>query len=321
MQKSLAAVGVSLLGMGSIAVPSIAVATTPECGASETGKVVTFASGICQAEYSTNGAFAFTVPSGATELAAIVVGAGAGADLDGSWGYAGDGGQVRYLDLSQTAPAGTLIPINVGDGGTTGATPTAGQPSSLTIGSVVSSSAGGIGQDQNNYCALEGSFSTYLGNGNGAGGPPVKLNNDHCGTTGPGLAPLANTQDNFSNIAPTIFFGFLLELGKGGYVAATPSPLAQSPGQGGSIEMNLSTLVSTSSLNGSDGLVVLRWKPAVVAPVAPAVVAPVVAAPAVLAVTGVASYEASTVALFSSFVIAIGAAFTAFSFRMRRRTS
>lgn len=315
MQKSLAAVGVSLLGMGTIAVPSIAVATTPECGASDTGKVVTFTNGICQAVYSSGGnVYSFTTPTGATELAAIIVGAGGGALTDAAIeGYAGDGGQVRYLDLSLSAPPGTSFSIEVGVGGNSTTTPVAGNRSAIIVGGTTSFAAGGVPGVFGDECG-----SNYA-EGTGAGGPPVYPLRNCSGIGGPGLTPSANQADSDGLAVPTILSSFSTELGKGGFVITTQIPLEQGPGQGGSLRF---VAGAASVLPGSDGLVVLRWRPAVVAE--PVVTAPIVtapAAPAALAVTGLASYEASTVAILGSFVIAIGAAFTAFSFRMRRRTS
>ena len=267
MKKSLSAASASILGISSLAIPNVAMASLQDCGTAPSGATLTFSNGVCEAQFSTAGTFSFTVPSGATDLAAIVLGAGGGAYVETfrSEGYTGNGGDVRYVNLAQSASAGSVLPVQVGSGGTSQQAPTDGQASTITLGSTTYLASGGekgagLGY---NYCILDGSTSTYLGLGEGAGGPALLVDTDKCADPAPGLNPSTDSSDNYSNTVPTIFSTLNVEFGVGGYLVETPATLVQGPGQGGSIEMNLSTPAVVNTLNGSHGLVALRWKPAI----------------------------------------------------------
>lgn len=246
-------------------------ASLQDCGTTPSGATLTFSNGVCEAQFSTAGTFSFTVPSGATDLAAIVLGAGGGAyvDTSRSEGYTGNGGDVRYVNLAQSASAGSVLPIQVGSGGASQLAPTDGQASTIALGSTTYLASGGVkGALGYGFCSLEGSYSTYLGLGDGAGGQAVFVdfddnNNPFCSDPGPGLNPSTDPSDNYSTTVPTIFSNLNVEFGVGGYLVETPATLVQGPGQGGSIEMNLSTRGVVNTLNGSHGLVALRWKPAI----------------------------------------------------------
>jgi len=266
MQKSLSVMGVGLIGVGSIVVPTSATATTPECGTSTSSMTITFASGICQAEFSGNGSSTFTVPSIARSLTAILVGAGGGSSLyQADTGYAGGGGEVNYLDLSSSATAGVVFDVEVGAGGASSDTPTDGGDTSVTVNSATTEVEGGVaGPFLDMYCALNGSFDTYLGQGPGAGGGAIPSNNSGglCVSTGPGITPSAGTEDSAGNPVPEVFANYSVELGKGGYLVEHTATLVQGPGQGGSLKVNLTDrLVILPLTAGSDGLVVFRWYP------------------------------------------------------------
>ena len=307
MQKSLSAMGVGLLGMGSIVVPVSASATTPECGTSTSSMAITFASGICQAEFSGAGSSTFTVPTIARSLTAILVGAGGGAYLNVDTGYAGTGGEVNYLDLSGSAAAGTELDVTVGAGGTSSDAPTGGGDTSVAVDSALTLVEGGSeGPLYDFYCALNGSFSTYLGQAPGAGGDPVKDEDGWCVTTGPGINPSEGTEDLAGNPVPEVFADYDVELGKGGYLAEHTETLIQGPGQGGSIRVNLTSLrVILPTPSGSDGLVVFRWYPT---------------EQNSLAITGRDSDYSATTSAVSISMVAIGLVLLTVSYRIRRRS-
>jgi len=313
LKKSLSAASASILGISSLAIPNIAMASIQDCGTAPTGATLTFSNGVCEAQFTTAGSFSFTVPSGASDLAAIAVGAGGGAYVDsrvgGDDGYTGSGGQVRYLNLSQVVAAGNSLAIVVGLGGVTQESATDGGESSLTAGSTPYVALGGVKGTVNNYCSLNGNYSTYLGMGSGAGGPAVfgPTPADACNTPGPGINPSLGSADNYSNSVPSLFTTFNLELGVGGKIAEAPAPLVQGFGQGGSVQVDLTTNSVSSSLDGSDGLVVLRWKPTV-------------APPATLASTGSDSSFWQPLGLAGFVMLGLGAYLFTTANQLKRRT-
>jgi hypothetical protein len=309
MQKSLSVMGVGLIGVGSIVVPTSATATTPECGTSNSSMTITFSSGICQAEFSEDGSSTFTVPNVASGLAAVLVGAGGGSSVTNDPlpnGYAGAGGEVHYLDLSGSATAGMELDVIVGAGGTSSEEPTDGGDTSVTVNSAVTLVEGGLaGPFFEFYCALNGSFSTYLGEAPGAGGDPVANGDGWCETTGPGITPSAGTEDLAGNAVPAVFANYSVELGKGGYLAEHTATLVQRPGQGASIKVNLTDLeVILPSPSGSDGLVLFRWYPT---------------ERDSLATTGQDPIHSATTSGLSIFMVTLGLALLSVSYRMRKR--
>lgn len=305
MRKSFAVIGTGLLGAGSLVFPSSAFATSNNCGDTPNGATLTETDGVCQVEFSNSGSFSFTPPSGASQLAAILTGAGGGALAYDATGYAGNGGEVRYIDLSEDS--NSSFSISVGDGGTTGNPPTAGGDTELAFGSTTLYADGGDAGIVTSYCILNGSGSTYLGEGVGSGGNPEVGPNDECISAGPGLNPAIDEEDNFNNPVPTLFQSFNVELGKGGYLAAAPSTLSQGPGQGGSVEMDLANTVVDSSLDGSDGLVVFRWLPGTADETANE-----------LAKTGQNTSQSILVSSFSVALLSLGSFFLLFSTKRKK---
>jgi hypothetical protein len=312
MQKSLGAISVGLLGVGSIVVPTGASATTPECGTSTSSMTISSASGICQAEFSEAGSSTFTVPSVARDLAAILVGAGGGAYVDADSGYAGSGGEVNYLDLSQSATPGTVLSLTVGAGGASSAAPTFGGDTSVTVASAPTlAEGGGVGAEDGNFppsCVVDGFFG-QLGQGFGAGGDPVADGHPGyaCISPGPGVTPSARDLDSATKSVAEIFSNYSIELGKGGYLAEHTESLVEAPGQGASVQINLLTnIVVTPSPAGSDGLVVFRWYPT---------------ERNALPATGQSTIQTLATAAVSLLMVALGLAFLSNSQRMRRRSS
>lgn len=333
MQKSLSAMGVGLLGMGSIVVPSSATATTPECGTSTASMAISFTSGICQAEFSGNGSF--TVPNVASGLAAILVGAGGGSYVDGATGYAGSGGEVNYYDLS-SAPAGTALGVIVGLGGSTSAVwdnpSSKGGDTSVTRDLAPTLVEGGAPGGSYSMCNLAGIEAVYIGEGQGAGGNPVigASPGYECSGGGPGITPSESDQDNAGNSVAEVFTNFSVELGKGGFMAKAasfPNALVQGPGQGASVKWNSGTseIAGTSALpnrSGSDGLVVFRWYPTErILPAATGQSSPKATAQNSLAVTGQNSIQTLATSTLSLLMVSLGLALLSISNRMRRRSN
>jgi hypothetical protein len=121
-------------------------------------------------------------------------------------------------------------------------------------------------------------------------------------------------EDSNEKPVPAIFENYDTELGLGGYMTLSSSEIVQGPGQGGSVRLSSTDGSLVEQKDGSDGLVVLRWKPAP----APA---PVAAAPVALAKTGADSNSWQLAGTAGILVFGVGAAFTAFAYRAKRRAS
>lgn len=305
MQKSLSSLGVGLLSVGSIAVPSMAVAATNQCGPAETGKTLTLVGGVCQAMYSVAGSYVFAVPTGATELAAVIVGGGGGAQIYYSGGdpsdyYAGNGGSVKYLDISQQSPAAGQLNVLVGAGGISGSytLATQGSPSSLDwvdLPLPEEASPGQVSGNCDNLCDISDPKLFY--NGDGASGDDAGSFQPCSNLGGDGLIPSTDQGDNYRNSRPAIFATFNSELGAGGSITELSSPPLLGAGQGGSGNVYNS---SVTLQDGSDGAVILRWKP-------------------VLALTGTNSIQGVIVGTVGVFMLALGGTLVAIANRAKRR--
>lgn len=210
---------------------------------------------VCQVTFNTDTSISFNLPAGVTALHGIVVGGGGGAGsvmVAGATGYAGDGGQVQYFDYTGLA-ASAQVEVEVGAAGTTADTPTAGLPTHVTVtGHDTLTSNGGQPGSINLYCAFEGNYSTYVGNGvSGTGVSPVNANGT-CDVDGAqGENPATGTNAAFWGSYPTT------NLGKGGGVYSA-APTTVFPGEGGSAVVNTSNSTVTNT-NGATGIVVLRF--------------------------------------------------------------
>ena len=270
MKKTLSTIGISLLGLSGTMFAGPAGATTlADCGATPTGGHLAAGDNVCTLTFSTHGSYNFTAPAGVTNLAAIIVGAGGGADVNDSWGYAGSGGKVVYQDL--TSGAGTTYTVTIGAGGSSGHSPapTAGGNSMLAVdgGATLATANGGIaaGSGSFSFCTLDGSGSTYIGFGDSARGATTSTAGEAC-SAAPGVIPaLGNADSNSVTAIPTLFSDYNEELGKGGVVlnSATYSSLgAADKGAGASILMNVATThMVTHNAAGSPGFAIIRWTP------------------------------------------------------------
>lgn len=265
MKKITSVVGISLFGIGSslVAMPANA-ASLADCGTAPSGGTLSFSNNVCTLKFDSDGSYTFITPSVLSGLAAVISGAGGGAYVRNAEGYAGNGGKVLYADLSNS-PANDMLLIVVGDGGTSGETPTAGAESGITynggLGNV-EADGGAVGSISNGYCALNGSYSTYIGFGIGASGNASSGASDAC-VYSRGINPSLNHADS-NGTARTLatLANYNSELGKGGI--AVDSALGQLPalksGAGASLRMNTTTLEAVGNdAKGGDGLVVLRW--------------------------------------------------------------
>ncbi|UYN83628.1 MAG: LPXTG cell wall anchor domain-containing protein [Microcella sp.] len=253
-------VGFALVGS---AVPAFA-ASVAGCGDAPVGGDLTRIGDVCELDFSVSGSYSWTVPSGLSGLYAVVAGAGGGAEADSvSWGYAGSGGEVEYVDLS-SQPAGSTAQIVVGAGGATSDGGAAdGEDSSIDLGGVTTAAGGVSGSTYVQYCIADGNFSTYVGNGNGAGGPAGTAGDDCATTTAPGVAPATDT-DSSGDAALAIFSTFTETLGAGGRVlvaplALDPQPALDGTGRGADVQYVDPSSVPESNTAGGDGRVMLRY--------------------------------------------------------------
>lgn len=286
VNKGLAILGAGAMGISSSLVAGPALAATNLCGTAPVGGTLVETDGICELTFSSSGSFTFTVPRGAQDLAMLLVGAGGGAWYEegvisstGATGYAGSGGSVLYQDFAASSAnwAGKSFELALGEGGLTGDgdSVTNGSPSSATTPSseLHSADGGDGGSVMNGYCLLNGSGSTYVGNGQGAGGEANTPDGEDCSqTTGPGLNPSIDPQDNYGNNVPTNFKNLNIILGPGGTVTDEPSiqqqatmvlmALTNTFGSGASVVVDSTTALGVrADTQGASGIALFRWKP------------------------------------------------------------
>ena len=256
-KKILSIAGVGLLSLGSAFVATPAGASTADCGTAPTGGTMTSSGNVCTLTFDAAGEYTFT-PSVLGDLQAIMVGGGGGAEAFGSTGYSGIGGSVVYADLSGEI-AGSPLTITVGEGGVSGANPSSGDYSRVDGVDRYTADGGDSGDITHGYCALNGSYSTYMGLGEGSKSASSTVNGEVCGTAGAGITASLGDLDTEERHFGTLFTNYALELGAGGILhdnVALPEP---KPGQGASINMNTNTTELVDATDGADGLVSLRW--------------------------------------------------------------
>ncbi len=314
-KKALTVLGVSLVGLGSLFTTTPAQAAVTDCGTAPTGGHLTWDStpGVCELTFDTAGTYNWT-PSEIVDLQGLIVGAGGGALVAAyTNGYSGNGGEVKYLDLSQLSAVSPFT-IIVGAGGTTSDTPTAGGLTSVTVGSGTPSANGGsVGSMSNGFCALNGSYSTYLGMGNGAGGNASEGGGGICGTAGPGISLTSSNLDSAGTSVTSLFSNYAGSFGKGGNLTANGAVDAAGVGQGGNIAVDLVGDVFTGQTNGGAGLAVFRWTPSQIATTSNGGTSD----GSTLASTGTNDGQ---LALMAAGLIALGLAFTTIKPRARIRT-
>ena len=270
MKKSASALGAAILGLGSsfFATPAMA-AELADCGTAPAGGTLTLTGDVCLLTFSTPGSYNFTTPKAFSGLAVLLVGAGGGADYSTGQnqdaGYAGSGGKVTYVDLSSNNGEESLS-ITVGAGGASSNTTIAsGQASTLTVGSSVSTAAGGamgIAANAPTYCAFSGNGRDYLGVGDGAGGNSPSRAGETC-VEAPGVNPSLGTADSSGTPASSLFAGLNQEFGAGGKLFALPASLpTQTVGAGANavVDPTSDGLDPVADAAGANGFAAIAWQ-------------------------------------------------------------
>jgi hypothetical protein len=201
----------------------------------------------------------FVVPAGVISLQALLVGAGAGAGggfgntIAAGFGYSGDGGSVRYVDLS-TSAEGDSVTIKVGAGSATmfgqGEMPEKG--GDTQVGEVVA--PGGQSAGSGGICELGGVQSYFYGSGAAA-----VTDEGECSNTGAaGIYPSAdsNSLSLFKDLTPTAMGP--LSLGNGGIMSLTPVVGTNGPGWGAWVA-SAPDAEGSAATKGGDGLVIVRY--------------------------------------------------------------
>ncbi len=271
MRKTgIATFSIGLIGLGTTMIASPATAAI-DCGTAPAGGTLTQGGDYCQVAFSTPGDFGFNVPSSATELYSLVAGAGSGVDIfDGASGYAGNGGQVKFTDL--TASLTLPLAIHVGLGGAsnpTGSEVNAGGDSSVNSGSQSGVAFGGVTNARDHKCNFTG-YMGQLGVGNGArtAADINDLSVACTGHEGHGVNPHNGDVDSAGSAVPTIFSDLDQNFGEGGIAqldTVMPSGLDVGSGANLVVTMASSEISTNTSAHGSDGQVILRWKSAAAA--------------------------------------------------------
>ena len=203
--------------------------------------------------------FNFVVPEGVISLQALLVGAGAGAGggfgntIAAGFGYSGDGGSVRYVDLS-TSAEGDSITIKVGAGSETkfgqGEMPEKG--GDTQVGEAVA--PGGQSAGSGEMCAIGATGGNFYGSG--AAGV---ADGEVCSGTGaPGIYPStdSNSLSLFKDLTPEVMGPS--SLGNGGIMSSTPITETIGPGWGAWVASSVD-LEGTAAAKGGDGLVIVRY--------------------------------------------------------------
>lgn len=242
----------------------------------------------------------FTYPEGASNLQAIIVGAGSGAynspNFDGPpfTTYSGNAGKVRYADLSDI-DTGTVLNIVAAQPGEKGSWSTAGGDSSIAYGSTTLTAAGGpAASAADTPCTYSYTFngltSTHPGSarqGSSALGDSVVNGDGTCGARALGVDPTVD-DDSYGNEPLSMFDASKTpivggaRLGNAGQINPTVDGMAQeirveesSIGDGGNIAIELRTTLNEpggstnwlgrlkESSTAGMGAVFLRWTPGV----------------------------------------------------------
>lgn len=236
--------------------------------------------GFCEITYSgdvnSNTVRTFTVPTGATNLQAIIVGGGSGSyfiyqDVARFTTLAGNAGKVRYVDLS-SVEAGTVITHTSGKSGVSGPWGTDGGTSSISYGSNSFEAAGGVFPTITDpLCTFNFTHSSTVftdpaktRQGASSTGESLVNGDGSCGTLAQGVDASTDV-DSFGNPALSMYaasngaFFSGNRLGNGGGIDPTTDTMAfdnrvRTPGigDGGSIAVELRTHVT--DLAGADGL-------------------------------------------------------------------
>lgn len=315
--RIIGAIGLSAAALTAISAAAPAVAA-PDCGVVPMGATLTTPTATtCELDFSTAGTFNWVIPADIYGLQALLVGGGAGASSNESLGYAGTGGDVRYVDYSSAA-AGGSVDVVVGAGGTSAfnGDGSDGEDSTTTVAAVTSVGDGGIVAtfvDITSTCQPEGDIDVFGVNGNSAVVTLVDSGLNCEATYAAGLNPTTTPTDSFGNARPAIFSSLNLTVGAGGRILPTATALladAALDGTGNGADIHYTNTIGEFdgyNLAGGSGRVVLRYS---IVPL------PITAAadPA-LAATGV---EAAPVLTVAALTAGLGAAMLALARRRKQ---
>jgi hypothetical protein len=258
--KLIAAGSVALLGAGSLLGATAANAfTVADCGATPAGGFIDHTDGHCQLGFPA-GEYTWTTPANSSELWGLLIGGGGGASSDLSpspdSGYAGGGGEVEFVDLTEL-DAGTELDILTGAGGLStidGSRAADGEPSVLTAGSQVWTVAGGVGNDDFSWswgwcgAGLVGQGPSYFDDG------LPEPADEFCGPGAPGYIPTEELD------TPGIFSNVTFEIAPGGDVLLDGIG-NQVEGSGADVFVDSLTQNATTDPKGDDGGIIFRWIP------------------------------------------------------------
>jgi hypothetical protein len=258
--KFLAAGSVALMGAGSFLGATAANAiTVADCGDAPVGGVVSAQGEYCQIYFANSGDYEWSIPDGATDVWALLIGAGGGAGgrITFNEGYAGNGGDVQYQDLTDAAAADLVITIGAGgesdpDSGDNGSD---GEDTFLSDGTTEWTAAGGEGNGPGsaNWGFCNG-FSVYMGEGDSYFTAEPE-GDAACEGGAPGLNPSTDPE------APEAWAGFEEMLGNGGGVFVDEAH-GQDLGQGASVYYTSDPESTAMDDAGENGYVGIRWIPA-----------------------------------------------------------
>ena len=262
--RTLGVAGVGAMGLAAIGLASpAAAAVVPGCGEVPAGASATVTGGVCQLDFTTPGAYSWTLPAGISGLYALLVGGGGGAKANSvDIGYAGSGGSVVYADYT-TAQGGNVATLTVGAAGQSGfPAGTGGGASSMMLGVSGVAPGGAAGNDNAPYCIAKGDLSTYVSAGDGAGGAEGPDGADCATTFGPGVNPSLGNLDSDGNAVPARFASLAATFGTGGQVVvapiALPSGLAGT-GWGASVQYVSPGSVPSFDSEGGSGRISYRY--------------------------------------------------------------
>ncbi len=234
--------------------------TAAECDGEFEAGYWNYTDGYCEVGFGTAGEHSWTTPAKYSELVAMLVGGGGGASAilsDVSWdtGYAGGGGDVVFVDLTEFDP-GTELDVFVGGGGvstTDGSLAADGEDSWLETGSSRWEASGGLGNDDFSWtwgwcgAGFVGQGPSYFDDG-----LPMPAD-EFCGPGAPGYLPSEESD------APQIFDDIIVEVAPGGDVVSSGSG-NQVEGAGADVFVAGPLEASTDDA-GEHGLIVFRWIP------------------------------------------------------------
>lgn len=247
-----AVAALTLIGVGFSVMPASALSDR-DCGSVDWPLSMTANGSTCELRFPEAGDYSWTIPDGASDMYAMLVAGGGGAKVDvfapTPLGYAGNGGEVTFADLT-SATSGSTIDITVGAGGASGpSSPTAGGDSIVTIGGVDTTAEGGEPGNSSSpaFGTCNPGFSGTYGEGVGAGIAGTPPSGEACTGGQPGINPSTDGS------TPAVFTDVDVEYGHGGGISDDGSDIVYTWGTGGSMSG------SNSYGDGLHGYVIIRF--------------------------------------------------------------